>query len=624
MDYHYDVIVIGGGHAGSEAAHISAVMGLKTLLITNSIHHIALMPCNPAIGGPGKGHVVMEIDALGGLMAKATDLCTIHIKKVNTGKGPAVQTLRAQTQRDRYSLIIREYLEKTSLLSIFQGEASDLILNSNGEISGVKTFQGTQFQCRSVVIATGTFLNGVIKIGEMSYPAGRQGEFPANHLSQSLRQKGFQTGRLNTCTPPRIDKRTIDFKKCDEQKSDDLPLCFSWESTPRVYKESSVFLTRTNEKTCEIIRKNFERSPLLYHFSDSSPVRECPSLEDKVYRFPDRLSHLVFLEPEGENSNEIYVQGVFTSLPEEVQWQILHSIPGIENCRIIRPGYGIEYDFIPPTQLKPSLESKLIPGLFFAGQINGTSGYEEAAGQGILAGMNAGRYAHNKPAIILQRDESYIGVMVDDLVTKGIQEPYRLRTGKVEYRLLIRHSNADIRLAEYGYQAGTISQSRYQMIREKKNIITQELKRLEKTSIFPTVDLNRLLGKKHTSPLSEPARISSVLTRPQISYYDLSPFDPDRPFLSPDIIEEVEIQTKYRGYIERQIRSVEEFRQMESRPIPLDFPFDRLKILSREAQEQLQILRPTTLGQASRIRGVTPSDLAALLILLEKFRKERQ
>jgi len=624
MDYHYDVIVIGGGHAGSEAAHISAVMGLKTLLITNSIHHIALMPCNPAIGGPGKGHVVMEIDALGGLMAKATDLCTIHIKKVNTGKGPAVQTLRAQTQRDRYSLIIREYLEKTSLLSIFQGEASDLVLNSNGEISGVKTFQGTQFQCRSVVIATGTFLNGVIKIGEMSYPAGRQGEFPANHLSQSLRQKGFQTGRLNTCTPPRIDKRTIDFKKCDEQKSDDLPLCFSWESTPRVYKESSVFLTRTNEKTCEIIRKNFERSPLLYHFSDSSPVRECPSLEDKVYRFPDRLSHLVFLEPEGENSNEIYVQGVFTSLPEEVQWQILHSIPGIENCHIIRPGYGIEYDFIPPTQLKPSLESKLIPGLFFAGQINGTSGYEEAAGQGILAGMNAGRYAHNKPAIILQRDESYIGVMVDDLVTKGIQEPYRLRTGKVEYRLLIRHSNADIRLAEYGYQAGTISQSRYQMIREKKNIITQELKRLEKTSIFPTVDLNRLLGKKHTSPLSEPARISSVLTRPQISYYDLSPFDPDRPFLSPDIIEEVEIQTKYRGYIERQIRSVEEFRQMESRPIPLDFPFDRLKILSREAQEQLQILRPTTLGQASRIRGVTPSDLAALLILLEKFRKERQ
>ena len=624
MDYHYDVIVIGGGHAGSEAAHISAVMGLKTLLITNSIHHIALMPCNPAIGGPGKGHVVMEIDALGGLMAKATDLCTIHIKKVNTGKGPAVQTLRAQTQRDRYSLIIREYLEKTPLLSIFQGEASDLVLNSNGGISGVKTFQGTQFQCRSVVIATGTFLNGVIKIGEISFPAGRQGEFPANHLSQSLRQKGFETGRLNTCTPPRIDKRTIDFKKCDEQKSDDLPLCFSWESTPRVYKGSSVFLTRTNEKTCEIIRKNFDRSPLLYHFSDSSPVRECPSLEDKVYRFPDRLSHLVFLEPEGENSNEIYVQGVFTSLPEEVQWQILHSIPGLENCHIIRPGYGIEYDFIPPTQLKPSLESKLIPGLFFAGQINGTSGYEEAAGQGILAGMNAGRYAHNKPAIILQRDESYIGVMVDDLVTKGIQEPYRLRTGKVEYRLLIRHSNADIRLIEYGYQAGTISQSRYQMIQKKKNIITQELKRLEKTSIFPRVDLNRLLEKKHTSPLSEPARISSVLTRPQMSYYDLSPFDPDRPFLSPDIIEEVEIQTKYRGYIERQIRSVEEFRQMESRPIPLDFPFDRLKILSREAQEQLQALRPTTLGQASRIRGVTPSDLAALLILLEKFRKERQ
>ncbi len=624
MGYQYDVIVIGGGHAGSEAAHISALMGLKTLLITSSIHHIALMPCNPAIGGPGKGHVVMEIDALGGLMAKATDQCTLHIKKVNTGKGPAVQTLRAQTQRDRYSLIIRKYLEKTPLLSIFQGEASDIVLNSNGEIAGVKTFQGTQFQCRAVVIATGTFLNGVIRIGEISYPAGRQGEFPANRLSQALRQKGFKILRLNTCTPPRIDKRTIDFKKCEEQKSDEQPLCFSWESTPRVYEGSSVFLTRTNQNTCEIIRKNFNRSPLLYQFSDSSPVRECPSLEDKVYRFPDRISHLVFLEPEGENSNEIYVQGVFTSLPEEVQWQILHSISGLENCHIIRPGYGIEYDIILPTQLKSSLESKLIPGLFFAGQINGTSGYEEAAGQGILAGINAGRYAQNKPVIVLQRDESYIGVMVDDLVTKGVQEPYRLRTGKVEYRLLIRHSNADVRLAEYGYQVGTISLNRYQMIQEKKNLISQEIKRLEKTNIFPSTDLNQLLEKKHTRPLSEPTRLNTILTRPQINYYDLSPFDPDRPFLSPAIIEEVEIQTKYRGYIERQIKSVEEFRQMENRPIPPHFPFNQLKILSREAQEQLEALRPTTLGQASRIRGVTPSDLAALLILLEKFRKEEK
>jgi len=622
MNLDYDVIVVGGGHAGSEAAHISAVMGLKTLLITSSIHHIALMPCNPAIGGPGKGQVVMEIDALGGLMAKVTDQCTLHIKKVNIGKGPAVQTLRAQTQRDRYSFIIREYLEKTPLLSIFQGEVSDLMLNSNGEISGIQTFHGMQFRCHSVVIATGTFLNGVIKIGEISYPAGRQGEFPANHLSQSLRQKGMVTGRLNTCTPPRIDKRTIDYKKCDEQKSDEQPLCFSWESIPRVFKGPSVYLTRTNENTCEIIRKNFNRSPLLYHFSDSSPVRECPSLEDKVYRFPDRVSHLVFLEPEGENNNEIYVQGVFTSLPEEVQWQILHSISGLENCHIIRPGYGIEYDYILPTQLKPSLESKLIPGLFFAGQINGTSGYEEAAGQGILAGINAGRYAQKKPAIILKRDESYIGVMVDDLVTKGVEEPYRLRTGKVEYRLLIRHSNADVRLAEYAYQAGTISPSRYCMIQEKKNTIAQEVKRLENTNIFPSAELNQLLKKKLTSQLAEPTRISTLLTRPQIHYYDLSPFDPDRPFLSPDIIEEVEIQTKYRGYIERQIKSVDEFRQMENRPFPPDFPFDQLTLLSREAQEKLQVIRPTTLGQASRIRGVTPSDLAALIILLEKYRKE--
>ncbi len=620
---HYDVIVVGGGHAGCEAAHAAASMGLKTALIALTVHGIALMPCNPAIGGPGKGHVVREIDALGGLMAKVTDLTTIHVKKVNTGKGPAVQTLRAQVQRDRYSLTMREFLEKNPYLKLIQGEVEELLLDGEGKIKGVKTKYGSTLFAPAIVLATGTFLNGVIRIGELSYPAGRHGEFPARGLSESLRKIGLKLGRLNTCTPPRLDRRTVDFSKMEEQKSDEEPLCFSFEGTPRTYQGCSVFITRTTRKTCEIIKSNFHRSPLLYVFANSFPVRECPSLEDKVYRFPDKENHLIFLEPEGKDTNEVYAQGIFTSLPEEVQWQIVHSIPGLEKAHIIRPGYGIEYDFVLPTQLKASLECKNVPGLFLAGQINGTSGYEEAAGQGIIAGINAARYVQGKPPIVLGRNESYIGVMIDDLVTKGVEEPYRLRTGKVEYRLAIRHSNADLRLARHAFEAGTISGERYQRVQEKKQMIQQEICRLEETSVSPSPELNALLKSKGTAPIKETTKLANLLTRPQISYLDLAPFDSQRPFLSPQIIEEVEIEIKYRGYIERQQRTINEFLRLERKAIPENFDYSSVTGLSQEAKERLEKVRPQTLGQASRIPGVTPSDILALSIILEKYRSDK-
>ncbi|NSW75925.1 MAG: tRNA uridine-5-carboxymethylaminomethyl(34) synthesis enzyme MnmG, partial [Candidatus Atribacteria bacterium] len=456
---------------------------------------------------------------------------------------------------------------------------------------------------------------GVVHIGELHFPAGRQGEFPAQALAQCLKNLGLELGRLNTCTPPRLDRRTIDFTHLEEQKSDTEPLCFSFDGEPRIYQGASVYITRTTSRTCEIIKRNFHRSPLLYSVAESSPVRECPSLEDKVYRFPEREHHLIFLEPEGSTTNEIYAQGIFTSLPEETQWEIVRSIPGLENAHIVRPGYGIEYDYLLPTQLKASLECKSIPGLFFAGQINGTSGYEEAAGQGIIAGINAGLYVQGKPPLVLRRDESYIGVMIDDLVTKGVEEPYRLRTGKVEYRLIIRHSNAHLRLSRYGYEVGTLSRERYKKVQQEQKLIEKEAKRLENVILPPQSSLNALLVKKGTTPIKEPVRASVLLTRPQITYYDLAPFDPARPFLPPQVIEEVEIEIKYRGYIERQIQQVQEFRKMEEKRIPPDFDFSKVKGLSSEAREKLQKVKPTTLGQASRVAGVTPADIVVLSIL---------
>ncbi|HSV32091.1 MAG TPA: tRNA uridine-5-carboxymethylaminomethyl(34) synthesis enzyme MnmG [Atribacteraceae bacterium] len=620
----FEVIVVGGGHAGCEAAAAAARMGCSTLLVTTSIGHIALLPCNPAIGGPGKGHVVREIDALGGLMAHATDASTIHLRRVNTGKGPAVQTLRAQTDRDRYSLAIRSLLAELSHLFIYQGEVTEIITGSTGQVSGVRLLHGPFFSAPTVVIAAGTFLNGVIKLGEVSYPAGRQGEFPAQKLSTSLRTLGLTLSRMNTCTPPRLDRRTIDTSQLDRQESDPEPLCFSFTGIPRVYQEAPILLSRTNERTCDIIRKNFHRSPLLYGLADSSPVRECPSLEDKVYRFPERTSHLVFLEPEGPRSNEVYVQGIFTSLPEEVQSQIVRSVPGLEHAHIVRPGYGIEYDYVPPTQLTPSLECKLVPGLFLAGQINGTSGYEEAAGQGILAGINAALSARKKAALTLRRDESYIGVMIDDLVTRGVVEPYRLRTGKVEYRLLVRHDNADRRLTALAYQVGAVSEERHRFVERKKEMIQNEIRRLDVLTVTPSSALNERLAMCQTSPLQEAEKAGSLLMRPRISYRDLSSCDPARPSLSPAVIEAVEIEIRYRGYIERHSRMLVELQRLENKKIPDGFDYEAVPGISSEARDRLRHIRPATLGQASRVIGVTPSDISVLSIMLKRWQSLTQ
>ncbi len=618
----YGVIVVGGGHAGAEAAAVSARMGVSTLLVTTSIHHIALMPCNPAIGGPGKGHVVREIDALGGLMGRVADLSAIHVKKVNTGKGPAVQTLRVQTDRELYSRLIREELEALEHLDIYQGEVESFLVH-NGRIQGVRTTSGVSFHTSCAVLAAGTFLNGEIKIGELSYPAGRQGEFSSIRLARTLQGMGLPLMRLNTCTPPRLDRATIDTSHLERQESDTEPLCFSFAHSGRVCRGPVVYITRTTAETCALIRKNFHRSPLLQRLSDSSPVRECPSLEDKVYRFPQRENHLVFLEPEGEYFREVYAQGIFTSLPEEIQWAIVRSIPGLEKANIIRPGYGIEYDIISPTILTHTLECRAITGLYCAGQINGTSGYEEAGGQGILAGINAALASKGEPPFLPGRDESYIAVMVDDLVTRGVCEPYRLRTGKVEHRLVVRHGNADMRLTARGYAVGAVNTDRYQHTEKKRKAVQKEIERLSSTFVSPSQLLGVLLRTAGGEPIKTPEHLARLLSRPRVTYRDLAPFDPTRPYLSPDIIEEVETEITYAGYIERQKRAIQSMHRLENKRIPEGFDYSSVKGLSAEARERLAEVQPLTLGQASRVRGVTPADMAVLSVLIELPNKKR-
>lgn len=621
--YQYDVIVVGGGHAGCEAALAAARMGGHTLLLTSNIDNIVLTPCNPSIGGPGKGHVAREIDALGGEMAKNTDKSTIHIRMLNTSKGPAMWALRAQIDKRLYTQEMIYTLQTQENLDLKQEMTTKLIINNN-QVEGVVVKSGLEFSSPTVILTPGTFLNGLIYIGKTIYSAGRAGELACIGLAENLKELGFKIGRLNTCTPPRIDKRTVDISKMEEQKSSDIPLAFSFENEGKIYKDFSVFMTRTNQKTHRVIQNNIHRVPLSNGTIQSVAIRYCPSVEDKIIRFPQKESHQIFLEPEGYNTEEIYLQGFFTSLPADTQQEALHAIKGLENCKIIRYGYAIEYDIIYPNQLKYSLETKMIKGLFLAGQINGTSGYEEAAEQGLLAGINAVQLITGKDPLILDRSEAYIAVEIDDLVTKSVTEPYRLRTGLAEYRLLLRQDNADLRLTPYGYKIGLISEQRYQKFLEKKTLIEKEKERLGEVIIHSSPKVNKLMHKLQTTPLSEATNLATLLTRPEVTYIQTASIDPNRPELPTEVTKQVEIQIKYAGYIKRQEIQVKRFKKLENYKIPQNIGYFSLHGISHEGKERFSEVQPISLGQAKRIPGITPSDITALMINIEKIKRAKK
>lgn len=624
MTYHagdYDVIVVGAGHAGCEAALAAAKMGAKTLMLTLNLDMIAYMPCNPSIGGPAKGIVVREIDALGGAMGKVIDQSYIQMRMLNTRKGPAVRALRAQADKQVYPKKMKYMLENEPNITLKQAMVNELIVE-DGVCKGVITETNAAYYAKAVVITTGTYMRGKVLIGELEYESGPNNQRVAKRLPEQLEELGFELVRFKTGTPPRVNSRTIDYSKTEIQPGDDEPLSFSYETTEYVTDQIPCWLTYTTKESHEIIDENLHLSSMYSGMMKGTGPRYCPSIEDKIVRFHDKPRHQIFLEPEGRETEEVYVQGLSTSLPENIQVELLRSIPGLENAEMMRPGYAIEYDAIEPTQLKPSLETKLIEGLFTAGQINGTSGYEEAAGQGLMAGINAALKVQGKEPFILDRSQAYIGVLIDDLVTKGTREPYRLLTSRAEYRLLLRHDNADLRLTELGYELGLISEERYAKFKQKVKMIEEEKKRLYKTIVKPSDEVQQKLEAIGSSPLKEAIRAYDLLKRPEMTYAHVEEIIGSSD-LPRDVKEQVEIQIKYEGYIKKANEQVERMRKMEDKKIPENIDYDAITGLASEAKEKLKKIQPISIGQASRISGVNPSDISILLVYIEQGKVKR-
>ncbi len=614
----YDVVVVGAGHAGCEAALASARLGLNTIIFTVSMDSVAMMPCNPNVGGSSKGHLVREIDALGGEMGKNIDKTYIQSKMLNASKGPAVHSLRAQADKANYSRTMKHTLENTDNLTLRQAEVSEIIVDDN-VVKGVKTYSGATYYAKAVVLCTGTYLKARCIYGDVVYHTGPNGLMAANYLSDSMKNAGIEVRRFKTGTPARLDKRTIDFSQMEEQKGDEKVVPFSFTNTEEDIRRNQIscWLCYTNENTHEIIRENIDRSPLFSGVIQGTGPRYCPSIEDKVTKFPDKKRHQIFIEPEGEYTNEMYMGGMSSSLPEDVQYDMIHSMKGLEHAKIIRNAYAIEYDCINAINLKPSLEFKAISGLFGAGQINGSSGYEEAAAQGLIAGINAARKVFNKEPLVLDRSQAYIGVLIDDLVTKETSEPYRMMTSRAEYRLLLRQDNADLRLTETGHRIGLIDDDRYNRFVHKKNQIEKEIDRLENTMVGANSTIQKFLESMGSTGLKTAASLAELIRRPELSYEKIESIDEAREDLPADVIEQINITIKYQGYIDRQNQQVHQFKKLEKRRLPENIDYNDISNLRLEARQKLSLIRPENIGQASRISGVSPADISVLLVYLK-------